>query len=145
MTNIRLYLTNRRAVSIYKLRKFFGKCKWGVDCEQEKVKDAGYPSQRPPLNPRQINETKTFMTLNYIAKLVFNSRLHNIKQTTERKSCQEPAAMSNPIEPSLSTASIFCLSKACRYFPVVPMSLCPMRAETVLIFAPVSSILTAKE
>ena len=91
------------------------------------------------------NETKTFMTSNYIAKLVFNSHLHKIKQANERKSCQEPAAISKPIEPSLSTASIFCLSKACKYFPVVPMSLCPMSADTVLIFAPVSSIFTAKE
>lgn len=30
MTNIRLYLTNCCAVSLYKLRKFFGKCKWWV-------------------------------------------------------------------------------------------------------------------
>ena len=37
--------------------------------------------------------------LNYIAKVVFNSRLHNIKQTTERKSCQEPAAISTLADP----------------------------------------------
>lgn len=47
------------------------------------------------------------MTLIYIAKLVFYSYLHKIKQANERKSCQEPTDISTPAEP-LSWLFLLC-------------------------------------
>lgn len=85
MTNIWLYLTNCRAVSLYKLRKFFGKCKWGLDSSGRQSKRRRVSLPASTTKSTSSNETKTFMTSNYIAKLVFNSHLHKINKPTREK------------------------------------------------------------
>lgn len=75
MTIIWLYLTNCRAVSLYKLRKFFGKCKWGLDSSGRQSKRRRVSLPASTTKSTSSNETKTFMTSNYIAKLSISLRL----------------------------------------------------------------------